>query len=95
MNYGFIGAGNMAGAIIKGMTIGTKSFDGKDIYACALHKSTTDKLAEECGINSCETASEVTGITDPYKHLSSCERSKHCQNTDQDQSIYRSFVLRM
>ena len=34
MNYGFIGAGNMAGAIIKGMTIGTKSFDGKDIYAC-------------------------------------------------------------
>ena len=64
MNYGFIGAGNMAGAIIKGMTIGTKSFDGKDIYACALHKSTTDKLAEECGINSCETASEVIKASD-------------------------------
>ena len=32
MNYGFIGAGNMAGAIIKGMTIGTGSFEGKDIY---------------------------------------------------------------
>ena len=30
MNYGFIGAGNMAGAIIKGMTVGTGSFDGKD-----------------------------------------------------------------
>ena len=47
MNYGFIGAGHMAGAIIKGMTIDTKSFDGKDIYTCALHKSQTDKLAEE------------------------------------------------
>ena len=31
MNYGFIGAGNMAGAIIKGMTIGGGGFDGMDI----------------------------------------------------------------
>lgn len=64
MNYGFIGAGNMASAIIKGMTIGTKSFDGKNIYACALHKSTTDKLSEECGINSCKNASEVIEKSD-------------------------------
>ncbi len=64
MNYGFIGAGNMASAIIKGMTIGTKSFDGKNIYACALHKSTTDKLAEECGIISCSSASEVIAKSD-------------------------------
>ena len=31
MRFGFIGAGNMASAIIRGMTIGTKSYDGKDI----------------------------------------------------------------
>lgn len=32
MRFGFIGAGNMASAIIRGMTIGTKSYDGKDIF---------------------------------------------------------------
>ena len=32
MKYGFIGAGNMAGAIIKGMTVGGGGFDGSDIY---------------------------------------------------------------
>jgi pyrroline-5-carboxylate reductase len=31
MKFGFIGAGNMAAAIIKGMTIGTKSYKGEDI----------------------------------------------------------------
>lgn len=64
MNYGFIGSGNMASAIIKGMTTGTESFDGKNIFACALHKSTTDKLAEECGIISCNSASEVIANSD-------------------------------
>ena len=32
MRFGFIGAGNMASAIIRGMTIGTRSYDGKDIF---------------------------------------------------------------
>ena len=38
MKYGFIGAGNMAGAIIKGMTVGTGSFNGSDIYVYDLHR---------------------------------------------------------
>ena len=64
MNYGFIGAGNMGSAIIKGMTIGTKSFDGKNIFAYDLHKSTIDELAERCGINPCSSASEVIKNSD-------------------------------
>ena len=32
MRFGFIGAGNMASAIIRGMTIGTKSYEaGRDL----------------------------------------------------------------
>ena len=32
MNYGFIGAGNMVSAIVKGMTIGGGGFQGKNIW---------------------------------------------------------------
>ncbi|MDO4531177.1 MAG: pyrroline-5-carboxylate reductase [Bacillota bacterium] len=49
MKFGFIGAGNMAGAIIKGMTIGTRSFDGKDIRINSKTMTTAEKLAAECG----------------------------------------------
>ena len=43
----------------------------------------------------CKAASEVTCITDPDHHCSSCKRSQHSQGTDQIQRINRSFVLRM
>ena len=49
MKFGFIGAGNMAGAIIKGMTIATKSFDGKDILINSKTMASAQKLAEVCG----------------------------------------------
>lgn len=63
MNYGFIGAGNMAGAIIKGMTTGG-SFDGKDIYVYDLNPSAAEGLRAACGINVCGSASEVIKNSD-------------------------------
>lgn len=59
MKYGFIGAGNMAGAIIKGMTVGTGSFNGSDIYVYDLHRPAAEKLAQTCGINVCRSTDEV------------------------------------
>ena len=47
MKFGFIGAGNMAGAIIKGMTIGTKSYKGEDISVTSKTVTSARKLAEE------------------------------------------------
>ena len=64
MNFGFIGAGNMAGAIVKGMTIGTNSFDGKDIYITSKTVTSAAKLAEECGAVVLETAAEVAAVSD-------------------------------
>lgn len=64
MNYGFIGAGNMAGAIIKGMTIGTGSFDGKDIYVYDLNQLSAEKLADICKINVCGSAEELIAASD-------------------------------
>ena len=64
MKYGFIGAGNMAGAIIKGMTVGTKSFDGKDIFVYDVSKDALDSLTSVCGTNSCASAEEVVKSAD-------------------------------
>lgn len=49
MKFGFIGAGNMAGAIIKGMTIGTKSYKGEDICITSKTVTSAEKLANACG----------------------------------------------
>ena len=64
MKFGFIGAGNMAGAIIKGMTIGTKSYDGKDIFVTSKTVTSARKLAETCGAVAVETAAEVAAQSD-------------------------------
>lgn len=64
MKFGFIGAGNMAGAIIKGMTIGTKSYDGKDITITSKTVTSAAKLAEACGANAVTTAAEVVAASD-------------------------------
>lgn len=64
MKFGFIGAGNMAGAIIKGMTIGTKSYDGKDITITSKTVTSAAKLAEVCGANAVTTAAEVVAASD-------------------------------
>ena len=49
MKFGFIGAGNMAGAIIKGMTIGTNSYNGEDIFITSKTVTSAQKLADACG----------------------------------------------
>ncbi len=64
MKYGFIGAGNMAGAIIKGMTVGTESFDGKDIYVYNRSKGKAEELRKICGINVCDTPNEAADASD-------------------------------
>ncbi len=50
MKFGFIGAGNMAGAIIKGMTVGTGVCEGKDITAYDINPSALQNLKDTCGI---------------------------------------------
>ncbi len=64
MKYGFIGAGNMAGAIIRGMTIGTQSYSGSDIYVTSKSGISSQKLAEVCGVNACRIAAEVVQNAD-------------------------------
>ena len=59
MNFGFIGAGNMVSAIVKGMTIGTKSYDGNCIYITSKSGITAEKLAKTCSAHFCKTAEEV------------------------------------
>ena len=56
MRFGFIGAGNMASAIIRGMTIGTRSYDGKDIFITSKSGTSAQRLAETCGATAVTTA---------------------------------------
>ncbi len=62
MKYGFIGTGNMAGAIIKGMT--SAGFSGSDIYAYNRSRGKANALAELCGINVCSSSEEVGEASD-------------------------------
>lgn len=64
MNFGFIGAGNMVSAIVKGMTLGTGVYEGKNIYLSSKSISSAKKLAAECGANACETSAEVIANSD-------------------------------
>ena len=64
MKFGFIGAGNMAGAIVKGMTVGTKSYDGKDIFITSKTVTSAAHLAESCGAVALGTAAEVIAESD-------------------------------
>lgn len=64
MNFGFIGAGNMVSAIAKGMTLGTGSYEGKNIFLSSKSVASAKKLAEECGANACDTSREVIQNSD-------------------------------
>ena len=57
MNYGFLGAGNMNGAIIKGMI--KNGIDAKNIFVFDKITSVTANLKEECGINICLSQKEL------------------------------------
>ena len=62
MKFGFIGAGNMVSAIVKGMT--ANGYDGKNIFITSKTVTSAAKLAEACGANSCQTAGEVIAASD-------------------------------
>ena len=63
MRFGFIGAGNMASAIIRGMTIGTRSYDGKDIFITSKSGTSAQRLAETCGATAVTTAAHYNKST--------------------------------
>ena len=64
MKYGFIGAGNMGGAIMKGMTIGTGKYDPRSISVTDTFAPAAEKLAEATGINVCATGADVVNASD-------------------------------
>lgn len=64
MKFGFIGAGNMVSAIVKGMTIGTKSYAGQDIYLTSKTLTSAETLAKACGAVACSTGAEVVLASD-------------------------------
>ena len=58
MVYGFIGLGNMAGAILRGMA-GSGSFASDTLCGFNRSPGKTRKLAQEIGLVPCESAKEV------------------------------------
>ncbi|MEA5056650.1 MAG: pyrroline-5-carboxylate reductase [Anaerotignum propionicum] len=64
MKFGFIGAGNMVGAIVKGMTLGEGVFEGKNIYLSSKSVASAQTLAMECGANACQSSKEVIANSD-------------------------------
>ena len=64
MKYCFIGTGNMAGAIIKGLTLGKNPIDGKNISAISKTNISAKELAKECGIVVCDNYTEAVSNSD-------------------------------
>lgn len=62
MKFGFIGAGNMVTAIVKGMVKG--GYSGEDIYLTSKTVASAAALARACGANACNTAEEVIAHSD-------------------------------
>ena len=63
MNYGFIGLGNMAGAILAGMH-GSGEFSGDKIYGFNRSEGKTLALKDSIGLIPCASASEVVNNAD-------------------------------
>jgi len=63
VKVGFIGAGNMGGALIKGIMKGDT--DKKyEIFACDINRKALDRLAAETGIMPCKDAVELVNVSD-------------------------------
>ncbi|MDO4816225.1 MAG: pyrroline-5-carboxylate reductase [Bacillota bacterium] len=63
MNYGFIGLGNMAGAIIAGMAASGK-FESDTVFGYNRSEGKTLALKESCGLVPCKSAAEVVEKSD-------------------------------
>lgn len=57
VGFGFIGAGNMASAIIKGMV--SNGFDSKCIYVYDIKTEMSQELNKLCGINVCNNIKDL------------------------------------
>ncbi len=55
---GFVGAGNMAGAIINGI-VGTKTFSPDRIYVFDIHREKREALQHSAGVHSAESLAEL------------------------------------
>lgn len=60
---GFIGYGNMAGAVARGL-LRSSAVKANQLYACAKNYDKLCKKAAEDGINTCKTSAEVADICD-------------------------------
>ncbi len=63
MSIGFIGCGNMASAIIKGITE-SGIIDGKDIYIFDTSPSTLENASAKYAVNKCQNAREVVRLSE-------------------------------
>ncbi len=63
MTIGFIGCGNMAGAIIKGI-VKAQAVDAAEIFAYDKDNAKTAAFADELGINVCNNANEIVENSD-------------------------------
>ncbi len=63
MRTGFIGAGNMGGAILRSFA-SSEHIDSGNLYVYSRTKSKTQKLAEELGVRTCDSAVELARICD-------------------------------
>lgn len=63
MNVGFIGFGNMAQAMAKGL-VNCASFPGHHISACAAHFDKLQQNARAIGVLPCESAQDVVASSD-------------------------------
>ena len=63
MQYGFIGLGNMASAIIKGM-LQAQRFDPADIYGHTPRPGNAEALLNSTGIGFCSTQEELAAAVD-------------------------------
>lgn len=62
MTVGFVGAGNMAGAIIRGMAGG--GFRGENIWVYDTDEDKLNALYEDCGITICPSGESVASGVD-------------------------------
>lgn len=63
MKLGFIGAGNMARAIINGL-LANGTVSGNDVYIHSAHRSSYGSYADENGLNPCESNQDVVREAD-------------------------------
>lgn len=63
MKVGFIGAGNMGGAILRGY-LASGNIDNKDVFVCGRNIEKLERLCNELNVNACKNIIELVEISD-------------------------------